>query len=149
MGHDDPIELLEPTGFFRPRPDRRPRMEEPLPVKLVTIGHATLVTAAGLERQLDDFYAGLLGFQRTGPEHDIVYRSETFDLTFLVEEPPVRRDTLRALGVEVQSLQELELKLIDRQIPYTRQKSLTPGRESFLLMDPAGNWLEITESRAI
>jgi hypothetical protein len=149
MTPNDPIELLTPTGTFQPKPDRRPRMEEPLPVKLVTIDDATLLTAAGLEPQLDDFYVSLLGFVRTGPEHDIIYRSETFDLIFVVEEPPVLRDSLRALGIEVQSLVETEQKLLGRQIPYTRQKSLTPGQEALVLMDPAGNWLAITEIKTI
>ena len=130
-------------------PDRRPRMEEPLPVKLLTVADATLLTAAGLEPRLDDFYVNLLRFQRTGPEQAVVYRSETFDLIFKVEEPPVRRESLRALGVEVASLAEVERQLIEREIPYTRQKGITPGQESLLLTDPAGNWLDLTESRAV
>src|SRR3954471_3663275 len=96
---DDALELIEPTGTFRVRVDRRPRMEEPLPVKLVTVDDAALLTAAGLERDLDAFYAGLLGFVRTGSPHDLSYRADNFNLHFRVKEPPVRRDTLRALGV--------------------------------------------------
>ena len=59
------------------------------------------------------------------------------------------RDSLRALGIEIPSLPAIEIQLIERQIPYTRQKSLTPGRESLVLMDPAGNWIELTESRQL
>src|SRR3954463_14727759 len=148
--HDnDALELIEPTGDFRVRPDRRPRMEEPLPVKLVTVDDAALLTAAGLERALDAFYVGLLGFVRTGSPHDLSYRAENFDLHFRVEEPPVRRDTLRALGVEVQSLATIEQRLIDGQIEYTWQKGLMPGHQSIAVLDPAGNWLELTESRAV
>jgi hypothetical protein len=124
-------------------------MEEPHPVKLITIDDARLLTPAGRETQLDEFYVTLLGFVRTGPEHDLIYRSETFDLIFTVEEPPVLRDSLRALGIEIPSLPAIEIQLIERQIPYTRQKSLTPGRESLVLMDPAGNWIELTESRQL
>jgi hypothetical protein len=147
--NDDALELIEPTGPFKPRIDRRPRMEEPLPVKLVTVDDATLLTGAGLERALDAFYVGLLGFARTGSPHDLIYRAENFDLHFRVEEPPVRRDTLRALGVEVQSLAATEQKLIDEEIEYAWQKGLQPGHQSISLIDPAGNWLELTESRAI
>jgi hypothetical protein len=146
---DDALELAEATGNFRLKADRRPRMEEPLPVKLVTVDDALLLAAAGLERDLDAFYVGLLGFARTGSGHELVYRAENFNLHFRVGEPPVRRESLRALGVEVPSLAETEQKLIDRQIEYTWQKGLMPGHRSISLVDPAGNWLELTESRAI
>jgi len=146
---DDALELVEPTGDFKLRLDRRPRMEEPLPVKLVTVDDATLLTGAGLERDLDAFYVDLLGFVRTGSPHDLSYRADNFNLHFRVEEPPVRRDTLRALGVEVQSLATIEQRLIDEQIEYTWQKGLQPGHQSIAVLDPAGNWLELTESRAI
>jgi hypothetical protein len=145
----EPLELEPAPRPFRPRPDNRRRMDEPLPVKLVTIEDARLLTAAGLERDLDAFYVDLLRFERTGPDELIIYRSETHDLIFIVEEPPVRRDTLRALGIEIPSLAELEMQLIERQIPYTRQRGLLPGHDALLLADPAGNWLELTETRAI
>ena len=103
----------------------------------------------GLEIQLDEFYIGLLGFQRALPPESIIYHAENFDLQFDVLEPPVQRNTLRALGIEVPSLAETEQKLIDREIAYARQKSLQPGTESLLLLDPAGNWIQLTECRAI
>jgi hypothetical protein len=144
---DAPLELVEPTGDFSLRPDRRPRTEEPLPVKLVTVDDAELLTGAGLERALDAFYVELLGFVRTGSPHDLSYRADNFNLHFRVEEPPVRRETLRALGIEVQSLATIEQRLIDGQIEYMRQKGLQPGHQSIAVLDPAGNWLELTESR--
>jgi hypothetical protein len=146
---DAPIELIIPTGPFRAVTDRRPRMDEPLPVKLITIDHATLPARAGLEIQLDDFYVGLLGFERALPQESIIYHAENFDLIFDVLEPPVERDTLRALGIEMLSLPETEQKLIAREIQYTRQKSLQPGHECLLLLDPAGNWLALSEVRPI
>ena len=146
---ESPIELIAPTDHFQTTSDCRPRIPEPLPVKLITIDHATLPTPAGLETQLDDFYIGLFGFQRAQPAEALVYHAENFDLRFDVIEPPFQRESLRALGIEVASLADAEKKLIDHEIPHTRQKSLQPGRESLLLVDPAGNWLELTESRAI
>jgi hypothetical protein len=146
----EPLELLEATEVFKPASDRRPRMPEPLPVKMVTVEDAWLIMAAGLEVQLDDFYVGLLGFERVDPmDHAIVYRAENFALHFEVLEPLIRRETLRALGIEVLSLAQTEDLLIAREIPYTRQKGLIPGQESLMLLDPAGNWLQLTESRAI
>lgn len=146
---DTPIELITPTGPFRAAIDRRRRMPEPLPVRLITIENATLPARAGLEVQLDEFYVGLLGFERALPPESLIYHAENFDLMFDVLEPPVERDTLRALGIEVPSLAQIEQKLIDREIPYTRQKALQPGAESLLLLDPAGNWLELTEFRPL
>ena len=147
--HHEPLELLDSAGPFKPVEDRRRRIPELLPVKLVTVEDARLICGAGLEVQLDDFYVGLLGFERIGPEEGIVYRAENFNLQFDVLEPPVRRETLRALGIEVLSLALAQEQLIAREIEHTRQKGLTPGHESILLMDPAGNWIELTESRAI
>jgi hypothetical protein len=145
----DPLHLEPAPRPFRPRPDNRPRMEEPLPVKLVTIEDARLLTSAGLECDLDAFYVDLLQFQRLDRGEQIIYRSDTHDLIFVVEEPPVRRDTLRALGVEIPSLAQLETQLIELQIPYTRQRGLLPGHDALLLADPAGNWLELSETQAI
>lgn len=147
----EPVHLDEPVGAFKAAADPRPRMPEPLPVKLVTVDDARLLSGAGLETELDEFYVELLRFQRlpaTG-DHVISYRAENFDLHFDVVEPPVRRDALRTLGVEIGSLAEMELQLIEREWPYTRQRGLTPGQESIVLADPAGNWIELTESRAI
>jgi hypothetical protein len=142
---------LEPSPRpFTPQPDRRPRVPEPLPVRLVTIDDASVVAAAGLERQLDAFYVGVLGFARdSGDGERIAYRADNFTLHVDVKEPPLRRDDVRALGVEVPSLADLELKLIEQQIEYTRQRGLLPGEESIALMDPAGNWLTVMDRRAV
>src|SRR5258705_9631523 len=93
---DAPIELLTPAAEFRSTADTRPRMPEPLPVKLVTVEHAHLPTAAGLEPQLDEFYIALLGLERLHPLEALIYRAENFNLHFDVLEPPLERDSLRA-----------------------------------------------------
>lgn len=143
------MELDEPTTEFAIAEDRRPRVPEPLPVRLVAIADATLVAPAGVERQLDAFYAGLWGFVRD-PDSDFpVYRADNFRLRFDVLEPPIRRDDLRPLGISVPSLAQARHKLIDQQIEYIPQKGINPGEESLVLLDPAGNWVQITETRGV
>jgi hypothetical protein len=146
---NEPIDLETPDTPFRSTADTRPRMPEPLPVKLVTVDHAHLPSAAGLETQLDDFYILLLGFERLEQDEVLTYRAENFNLCFDVLEPPLDRDTFRALGVEVPSLGQAERKLIEQQIEHIRQKGLVPGHDNILLQDPAGNWLQLTESRLV
>lgn len=139
---DDPPPVPAKTGD-----DRRPRMPEPPPVRLVTVEDARLVAGAGLEVELDAFYEKLLGFERETPLDTICYRAENFRLRFDVIEPPLRRDDLRALGIEVPALVTIEHDLADAQIPYTRLKGLHPGQESLLVQDPAGNWVELMDHR--
>lgn len=137
---------LEDTGKVPAPPDRRPRMPEPLPVRLAAIEDALLIAAAGSEPRLDAFYVGLLGFERDPYEATLIYRAENFRILFDLIEPPILRDGMRPLGIEVLSLREAEHKLIDAEVEYTRQKALNPGQESLLLQDPAGNWIELTAS---
>jgi hypothetical protein len=63
---DTPIALEPAGGESLPELDRRRRMPEPLPVRLVSVADVRLPATAGLERQLDAFYVGLLGFEREG-----------------------------------------------------------------------------------
>lgn len=140
---------LEESNFpFKPVVDQRLRVPEPLPVRLVAVNDVRVESPAGRERQLDSFYAGLLGMQRVEGEA-IVYRAENFDLYVDVLEPPVARDDLRALRVDVRSLVEIEHKLIEAQISYVRRKGLLPGEEALVLQDPGGNWVEVTETRVV
>ena len=143
------MELEPATRTFKPAIDRRPRVPEPLPVRLAPLDDARLPAAAGLERQLDAFYVGVLGFARKSENEPIAYRADNFTLYFEVIEPPLRRDDLRPLGLEVPSLSDLSLKLVEAEIEHARQRGLLPGEESIVLLDPAGNWLEISDRRAV
>ena len=144
------MELEEPTSSrFVPPQDRRPRLPEPPPVRLITIDDAHLPAAAGAETQLDAFYAGMLQFEREiGTEYP-VYRSENFRLVFDVLEPPIQRETFRPVGIEVPAMASIEQKLLDAEIEYTRERGLAPGQDRLVLLDPAGNWIEIAEWRAV
>jgi len=143
------MELEPGNPEFVPVVDRRIRIEEPLPVKLVTVADATLPTPAGLERELDDFYVDLFGFVREADAPGIVYRAENFNLKFDVIEAAPERESMRPVGVEIESLGTIQRKLIDREIEYLPQKGTIPGSQSLLLTDPAGNWIEVSERREI
>jgi hypothetical protein len=199
MAEEHPIEL-EPAGgsVETGDADPRPRMPEPLPVRLIAVANVRLQATAGLELQLDAFYVGVLGFERDGAPRatprltepllggdrvgttapplalglrndeeppaaidrvprssdDIgrgkfmpgpVYLAENFRLLFEVVEGRIIRDDLRAVRIEVPSLGEAEAKLLEAKMEYTRQRGLQPGEESIVLLDPGGNWAEITE----
>jgi hypothetical protein len=143
------MELAQYSTNYTMRADRRPRMPEPPPVRLVTVDDAHMPARAGVEPQLDEFYVGLLEFEREADSNYPIYRAGNFRILFDVLEPPVRRDHLRALGIEVRSLNEAGHKLLDSQIEYARRRGLLPGQETLVLLDPAGNWIEIRESREL
>src|SRR5438477_9358250 len=141
-----PIELEAPTGIA-PAPDKRPRMPEPLPVRIVAIEDVTLPAIAGLEVQLDEFYVALLEFARDLDLRQLIYHADNFAIRFIVQELLPQRGEYRPLQIEVQSLLLAEQKLMAAKIEYIRQRTLTPGEESLALLDPAGNWVELVESR--
>lgn len=142
-----PVELEEASQSVEGKPDARPRVPEPLPVRLIAIEDVRLLAPAGVEEELDAFYVGLLLFVRV--EGELTYRADNFDLKFEVREAPVVHDSLRPTGVEVLSLAETEKKLIDREIEYIRQRGTVAGLTTLLVLDPAGNWVEISENRVI
>src|SRR5205814_9455356 len=146
--NDAPIELEAPTGI-EPAPDRRPRMPQPLPVRIVAIEDVSLPVIAGLEVQLDDFYVRLLEFARDPDVRQLIYHADNFAIRFHVQELLPQRGEYRPLQIEVQSLLLAEQKLLEAKIEYIRQRTLTPGQESLALLDPAGNWVELVEYRAI
>jgi hypothetical protein len=142
----DPIELEPSSGLVRVE-DRRPKMDEPPPVRLIAVEDVRLLTMPGNETALDEFYAGLLEFVRDACADSIVYRAENFRLRFeVVEQIPVERDGIRPVGIQVRSLRDAERKLFENQIDYIRQRGLLPGLVSLLLQDPAGNWMELFEA---
>ncbi len=144
------IELSQPGAEFNPEPDRRGRIEEPLPVRLVAVADMRLPTPPGIDALLDRLYVELLGFVRNPGAGVIAYNADNFRLIFdLVDELPVQRAGLRAAGIEVQSLGGTERKLIDAEIEYKRRRGMTPGEEILCLHDPAGNALELVQRREV
>src|SRR3954466_6485490 len=106
------MELEESSIDFKPVHDPRPTMPQPPPVRLVSIEDVHLPTAAGLEVQLDDFYVGLLKFEREGSNAGhVTYKAENFRVHFDVLEPPLDRDDMRATGIDLPSLSQLRMSL--------------------------------------
>jgi hypothetical protein len=140
---------LEPATGHSPTVDGRPRMDEPLPVRLVAVEDVRMPAPAGIEVQLDALYVGVLGFERMPPETELHYRSENFTLHFELLEAPVDHDDLRPQSIEIPSLAEMELKLIEGEYEYVRQRGVMPGTETIVMRDPAGNWIELVELRSL
>lgn len=136
---------LEPSTGRRPVADLRRRLD-PLPaVRLVSIDDVRLPTPPDAVARLSMFYVELLGFWS---ESAVVFRAENFRLRFEIRlQTPVERDTVRPLGIQVPLLADVERMLVDREIPYLRETGITPGRHMILLQDPAGNWLDVFDSR--
>ncbi len=124
-------------------------MDEPLPIKLVAVEDVRLPAPAGVEVKLDALYVDLLGFERTPPDTELNYRAENFVLRFEMHERPVEHENLRPQGIEVISLAQAEMKLIEGEYEYVRQRGVLPGTETIVMRDPAGNWIELVELRPI
>ena len=145
---DDPTAAADVGGA-----DPRPRLPEPLPVRLVAVENVRMHAPRDSEAALDAFYVGLLGFERYCGEElsdgELAFRADNFILRFRFVDPPLVHESLKPQGVEVLDLVALEKKFIEAELEFTRERGVTPGRETLLLLDPAGNWVEIGEIRMI
>ena len=148
-----PLEEEASAGADVSSADPRPRLPDPLPVRLVAVEHVRMLAPRGVEERLDAFYVGFLGFERYCGEEvkdgELGFRADNFLLRFRFVDPPVVHESLRPQGIEVMDLAELEKRFIEAELEYTRERGTTPGRETLLLLDPAGNWVEIAEIRLI
>lgn len=135
-----------PTAPFKPVYDPRPPVPEPLPVRLVAINDVHLIAKTGSEHELEALYLDLLRFERVDDSAGrLRFRTDNFDVVFEMGEPPITRDAVRPLAIEVPSLPELEERLIAAGIEYLPQKTVQAGQESILILDPGGNWIEVRQ----
>ena len=142
------MELEKPSFDFIPKIDRRPTIPEPPPVRVIAVDGVSLAATAKEATKLDAFYVGLLKFERDEKDAGFVYKAENVRLRFAIEESPPK-DEMRVLGIEVPSLRDLELLLVDRQLEFIKEAGLFVGQTTFLLQDPAGQWLRLGEVRRI
>jgi hypothetical protein len=146
----EPILPLADAEPFDLPPDRRPRLVEPPPVKLVAVSDVRRHAPAGVEVELDAFYRDLLQFERDDtPSGYPIYRAEKRAIVFDVVEPPIRREDLRPLGIEVPNLFDVEQQLTAQGMVYERITKLLAGQDGLLLQDPAGNWVALANLRIL
>ncbi len=136
------MELEESSIKFDPPKDARPHMPEPPVVRVTAIEDVRLPTVAGLERQLVEFYRDLLKFEWPD-EALLVFKAENVSVLFTVGEGPPHRDDFRPLIVEVPHFADLIKAFNEREVEYEWQRGITPGTDTILLRDPAGNWVSI------
>jgi len=139
------MELDKPDFEFIPPTDRRPTIPEPPPVRLVAVEDITLPATAEESSKLDAFYVGLLRFERDAKDDGLVYKAENAKLKFRIVGPDVLREDMRAIGIDVPSLRDLELLLVDKEWPFEKERGIMLGQMTFRLRDPAGNWICLSE----
>jgi hypothetical protein len=144
-----PIELDQPSEPFEPVSDGRPKIPEPLPVKLVAVADVRIKATTGLRLALDAFYVGVLGFAAADDPEAWVYQAQNFQVIVESVEGLVERVDYRPVMVIVDSLATVLDRLNEREIPYERQRGLQPGEFSVLVLDPSGNGVELSEERLI
>jgi catechol-2,3-dioxygenase len=151
---NEQFELEPPTGIVPPV-DVRPLIPIPPPVRLVAV-EDVLVHAGDLDPALrakvEDFYVRLLGFELRERDIDrLVLQGETHRLIydFASPQPPPPADGYRFIGLEVPTFRDLEPRLRDAEVEYERQRGIHPGADKLVMRDPAGQWLEVTERRAV
>ena len=143
------MELDKPDFDFAPPADRRPTMPEPPPVRRVAIEDVSLPATQAEIAKLDAFYIGLLRFERDGNASGIVYKAENARLHIRPVADDAPREEMRAMGVEVPSLRDLELLLVHREIPFIKERGIAVGHLKVLLQYPARNWLRLGEMTRI
>ncbi|CAN5519556.1 hypothetical protein BH10PLA1_BH10PLA1_10120 [soil metagenome] len=143
------IDLEEPNFEFKPPDDRRPTIPEPPPVRLVAVEDVSLFATAAHLPALDAFYVGLLKFEREGDDASPVYRAENVRLRFMLVEKRALREDMRPTGVEVPFFSGLEKQLTEMEITFSRELGINAGELTYLLQDPAGNWIRIGQVRRL
>jgi hypothetical protein len=142
------VELEEPEFTLEIRPDRRPTMPEPLPVRLIAVADVRLPCPPEKEvgEMLDAFYVGLLKFRRLpSDEFHHFYLSDNYALILQAHNRPVQRERVAPTMIEVEDRKTIHQQLIEREYPYEWMRDLTPGADYLLLQDPAGNWVGILQ----
>lgn len=145
MALNMPLDLDPPIKPFNPAPDLRPRIPEPLPVKLVAVSDMRIKGTTGMRLAFDAFYRSVLGFGPVDDPETWAYQTENYQLIVEGVEGLVERLDYRPVQVIVTSLATIIERLDEREIAYERQRGLQVGLFSLRILDPSGNGVEVSE----
>lgn len=141
------MKLEKPSFKFKPRKDRRPRMEEPPPVSLEAVEHIHLAKPLVTREELVRLYVDILEFIEIAEVRTPSFRASNFAVFFDLERSDTR--DYRPVRVVVPSLETTQARLLEQEIEHERQKGLMPGVETLVLRDADGNWVEVREQRGV
>lgn len=152
-----PLSPVRRKSRRKPRPaDDRVRMDEPLPVELIAVDDVHVEAMREHLPAMEELYLGLLGMVRAdeasadSPADQCVYCADNYCLVIhLVEGPPKSKQDYRPVKLVVPLLRVLRQGLIDREIEHQYQLGIVPGSHCVVLMDAAGNWLNVNERREV
>lgn len=142
------MELEQTDGTFVPGADPRPKLPDPLPVRLIAVSDVRLPTARADLEKLEEFYVGVWGFQ-PDPAEPGVFHADNFALRFDVHDGQFHREDFRPLVMEIASIDAAEKKLVDLDYEFVREHHLSRATAVLVLKDPAGNWIEIAEKKIV
>lgn len=146
------LDIIGPGMSFDLEPSRHPiekaadsrrRLDEPLPVELEAVADLHVPTPKAREKDLTQLYVEMLQFARMPDQGHLAFRADNFVLRFDLPRGPT--PNYHPIRIIVPSLASLEAKLTEAEMEYSRQRGLMPGNEVTVLLDPDGNWLEISE----
>jgi hypothetical protein len=143
------MELELPGEPFQPVEDRRPRVPEPLPVKLVAVADVRIRATTGLRLDLDRFYRDILGFAAVDDPEAWIYQADNFQLIVEGVEGLVEREDYRPVTAIVSSLAAIVDRLREREIEFEYLRGLDLGQVSVRVLDPSGNGVEVSEERRL
>jgi hypothetical protein len=139
------MELDQPSEPFEPAPDGRPKIPEPLPVKLVAVADIRIKGTTGMRLAFDAFYIGVLGFGTVSQPEVWAYQAENFQLIVDGVEGLVERVDYRPVMVIAASLAAIVERLNEGEIAFEALRGIQAGQFSVRVLDPSGNGVEVSE----
>lgn len=144
------MDLEQPDFQFTLPADRRARVPVPPAVQLLAVADVTMDVAPGKAKPVAEMFVALLQFEvESRDETQIVLRSGNARLIVREFKQAKPREDLMPLRLVVPSLASLRMRLGEMRIEYSYQRGITPGQRQVVFQDPAGGFVEVSESRQI
>lgn len=152
-----PLSPVRRKSRRKPQPaDHRVRMDEPLPVELIAVDDVHVEAQREHLPAMEALYLRLLGMVRADETSadltadECVYYADNFCLVIhWIDGPTKPKEDYRPIKLVVPLLRDFRQGLIDREIEHQYQLGMVPGSHCIVLMDAAGNWLNVYEKREL